>query len=300
MKDKTFNIITFDGGGLKGALSICIFEKIQKEFPDILKSVNMFGGTSTGSLIALGLAYGLSPTKIREFYSIDNAKYIFNKSYSEMIRPKYNNDNLKEVLLSIFPENLRLKDLEKLVVIPSFYIGNETSSWKPIFYNNIPNSPTEDARVVDVAMSSSAAPVFFPTYQHHLDGGLIATNPSISCIVYAMEKELGKHIEKMRLLSIGTGYVYNSIKKDTTKWGAVDWIINKEPDLPIISIVLEGNSQMSQVFSEKLLENNYHRLNPRMTKDVSMDDYDSIEYLVSLGENYDIDNTIRWIRDKWN
>ncbi|MGO0916601.1 hypothetical protein ACTPEM_26850, partial [Clostridioides difficile] len=42
-----------------------------------------------------------------------------------------------------------------------------------------------------------------------------------------------------------------------TEWGAIDWIINKEPDLPIISITLEGNSQMSQLFSQKLLGDNY-------------------------------------------
>ena len=66
------------------------------------------------------------------------------------------------------------------------------NNWKAIFYNNIPNSPTEDFTVVDVAMASSAAPVFFPSYKCHIDGGIIATDPSLVSIVYAIEKELGK------------------------------------------------------------------------------------------------------------
>lgn len=299
MESSNFNIVTFDGGGLKGSLSITLFERLQKEFPNIMNSVNMFGGTSTGSLIALGLAYGLSPTKIKEFYSIDNAKYIFNKSYNEMMRPKYNNENLKKVLLSIFPEDLRLKDLGKLVVIPTFYLGSETSEWKAIFYNNLPNSKTENARVVDVAMASSAAPVFFPTYQSHLDGGMIATDPSLACIIHAIDKELSMDVDEIRLLSIGTGYVYNSIKEDTTKWGILDWLVNKSPGLPIISVTLEGNCQMSQLFSKKLLKDNYYRLNPKMGRDVSMDNYEAIPYLMSLGENFDLDDINIWMREKW-
>lgn len=300
MEKSTFNIITFDGGGLRGSLSIGIFERIQKEFPDIIRTSNLLGGTSTGSLIALGLAYGVSCNEIKELYSIEKAKYIFSKSYSEMLRPKYNNDNLKEILLSIFPEDLKLKDLGKLVVIPSFYIGNETSSWKPIFYNNIPNSSTENARVVDVAMSSSAAPVFFPTYKNHIDGGIMATDPSLACIVYAMGKELGKSCDNMRLLSLGTGYSFNSIKQDTTSWGAVDWIISKNPDFPIISITLEGNAGMSQIFSEKLLEDNYNRINPRLDRDIGMDDCEALDYLIDMSQNYDIKDHIKWMKDKWN
>ena len=296
MKNSNFNILAFDGGGLKGALSISILERIVKEYPNLLNNINMFGGTSTGSLIALGLAYGVSPKEIKELYSIENSKYIFNKSYAEILRPKYENKNLKEVLLSIFPEELELKDLNKLVMIPSFYIGNEENAWKPVFYNNMPNSFTKTSKVVDVAMSSSAAPVFFPTYNHHVDGGIIATDPSLACIIHAIDS--GFKLKNTRLFSIGTGYVYNSIKADTTEWGAIDWIINKEPDLPIISITLEGNSQMSQLFSQKLLGDNYYRLNPKMEKDVAMDDCDALEYLMSLGENCDIKDAFGWIKKK--
>lgn len=300
MDKANFNIVTFDGGGLRGALSIGVFERIQREVPDIIRNTNLLGGTSTGSLIALGLAYGVSSNEIKQLYSIENSKYIFSKSYSEIIRPKYNNDNLKEILLKIFPEDLKLKDLGKLVVIPSFYLGSDTSSWKPIFYNNIPNSSTENARVIDVAMSSSAAPVFFPTYKNHIDGGIMATDPSLACIVYAMGKELGKKCEDMRLLSLGTGYNFNSIKQDTTSWGALDWIMSKDPDLPIISLTLEASAQMSQIFSEKLLGNNYNRVNPRMDRDIGMDDYEALNYLVDLSNSYDIEDDISWMREKWN
>ncbi len=260
----------------------------------------MISGTSTGSLIALGLAYGMRPDEISKLYSKENLDYIFDKSYSQISRPKYDNNHLKEILLSVFPENLKLKDLGKLVIIPTFYLGNKDNSWKAIFYNNIPNSETEDYRVVDVAMASSAAPVFFPSYDCHIDGGIIATDPSLASIIYAIDDELGKSMDQIRLLSFGTGYCYNSIKEDTSKWGAIEWVTSKDPDLPIISVTLEGNAQLSQVFSKKLLDNNYYRVNPKMDKDISMDDTKEIDYLLKLADEYNIKECVNWINSKWN
>ncbi len=300
MGESTFNIVTFDGGGLRGALSIGIFERLQIEFPDLVRTTNLFGGTSTGSLIALGLAYGISCSEIKELYSIENSKYIFDKPHSELLRPKYDNHNLKEVLLSIFPENLKLKDLGKLVVIPSFYIGDEATSWKPIFYNNVPNSPTENARVIDVAMCSSAAPIFFPPYKNHIDGGIVATDPSLASTIYAMADELGRSCDDIRLLSMGTGYNFSSIKEDTTSWGAIDWIISKNPDFPIVSMTLDGSAIMSQMFSKKLLEDNYRRIDKRLERNIGMDDCEALGYLKELARSYDIENDVAWLESKWD
>ena len=298
--NSTFNILSFDGGGIRGTLSANLLERIQNEIIDMVKITNLISGTSTGSLIALGLAYGMTPKEVSNLYSKANIEYIFDKSYSQISRPKYNNDNLKEVLLSVFPERLKLKDLGKLVVIPSFYIGDEYNSWKAVFYNNIPNSETEDYTVIDVAMASSAAPVFFPSYNRNIDGSIIANDPSLVSIIYAIDKELGKEVDKIRLLSFGTGYCYDSIKEDTSKWGAIEWITSKEPDLPIISIMFEGNSQLSYTFSKKLLGNNYYRINPKMDEDIAMDDTEAINYLINLAKEYEIKQCVNWLNDKWN
>ena len=300
MDNTTFNILSFDGGGIRGTLSANLLERIQNEIIDMVKITNLISGTSTGSLIALGLAYGMTPKEVSNLYSKENIEYIFDKSYSQISRPKYNNDNLKEVLLSVFPERLKLKDLGKLVAIPSFYIGDEYNSWKAVFYNNIPNSETEDYTVIDVAMASSAAPVFFPSYNRNIDGSIIANDPSLVSIIYAIDKELGKEVDKIRLLSFGTGYCYDSIKEDTSKWGAIEWITSKEPDLPIISIMFEGNSQLSYTFSKKLLGNNYYRINPKMDEDIAMDDTEAINYLINLAKEYEIKQCVNWLNDKWN
>ena len=88
MSNSTFNILSFDGGGIRGALSINLLEKIASEKNSIVKNTNMISGTSTGSLIALALAYGLTPAEVSNLYSKENIEYIFNKPHSQISRPK--------------------------------------------------------------------------------------------------------------------------------------------------------------------------------------------------------------------
>ncbi len=298
--DSTFNILSFDGGGIRGILSIALLEKIQGENKNVISEANMISGCSTGSLIALGLAYGVSVEKIKQLYSKETSKYIFQKEHNNMIRPKYDNNNLKEVLKSIFPEDLRLGDLNKLVVVPSFYLGSNKSSWKPVFFNNLPDSDTLNLKVIDVAMASSAAPVYFPSYNRYIDGGVVATDPSLASVIYAMTEENIQGINKIRLLSIGTGYVYNSIKEDTTKWGALNWIDGKNPSLPIITVNFEANLKLSQLFCDQLLGENYLKVNPKLGKDVGLDDVNSIDYLLDVANKYNYGETYDWMGNIWN
>ena len=73
----TFKILTFDGGGVKGALSARILKRICEKFPRLLDEVDLFAGTLTGSLIALSLAYGRDANFVDNLYSQINTKKIF-------------------------------------------------------------------------------------------------------------------------------------------------------------------------------------------------------------------------------
>ena len=53
---KLFQIMTFDGGGIRGALVAALVQRLEKEFHELLSNVDLFAGTSTGSAIALTLA----------------------------------------------------------------------------------------------------------------------------------------------------------------------------------------------------------------------------------------------------
>ena len=53
-----FQIMTFDGGGIRGSLVAALLRRIEQDIPELLANVDLFAGTSTGSAIALSLAFG--------------------------------------------------------------------------------------------------------------------------------------------------------------------------------------------------------------------------------------------------
>ena len=98
--------------------------------------------------------------------------------------------------------------MPKYVVIPSFRLnGSDSDSWRPIFLNNFPESNNKHVTVIDADLYSSAAPIYFPSYKSHVDGGLIANNPSTAAIAMAADPYYANQIgDDICLLSIGTGF----------------------------------------------------------------------------------------------
>ncbi|MEJ8554912.1 patatin-like phospholipase family protein [Tepidibacter sp. Z1-5] len=301
MSKKKYRIMAFDGGGIRGVLSATILKRLEKENPRLIKSTDLFAGTSTGSFIALGLAYGLSVKEILNLYSMVNCKYIFSPKYNELFRPKYNNKHLKEVLMSVFPKNLKLKDLKKKVLIPSFeVISKNNGSWKPKFYTNFEDKGTANEYVIDVALYSSAAPIYFPSHKKHIDGGIIANNPSLASICVAKDPNgANKKLEDIRLLSIGTGFTLTNIKADTRKWGAIEWGLNQNPPYPLLNILFEGNTDADTYYSRELLKDNFFRTNPQLSKSIDLDSCKEIPYLINVADSCDITFINNWINDKW-
>jgi uncharacterized protein len=298
----TFNIMAFDGGGVKGCLSATLVNRLYELNPDIIEKTSLFSGTSIGSIIALALAYGLNPRDIRDIFNEENVKTVFTPSYSELVRPKYNNHNLKQLLLRIFPKDLKLKDLKKYVIIPTFSLGcqGEDESWQPVFLNNLPWSTTSETYVIDAALSSSAAPIYFPSHEGCIDGGVVANDPSLVALIHAIDREgLNESLDNIRLLSIGTGYKSECIEGSTTGWGAIEWVTHKNPSTPLLALMFNANTSLSCSLCSKLLDQNYFKLNPNLSRGIALDSYSQLNYLRKLGENYNLDRAVSWIQNNY-
>lgn len=69
-------------------------------------------------------------------------------------------------------------------------------------------------------MRSTAAPTYFATYQNHVDGALFDQDPSSTALVLAMSpKRLAIPLDRILLLSLGTGRVARYIEGDAHDWG---------------------------------------------------------------------------------
>ena len=72
--DKRYVVLSIDGGGVRGMMSVEIMIYIEKELSEklgkpvkITDVVDLVIGTSAGGVIAMGLAYGYSALEMKDF-----------------------------------------------------------------------------------------------------------------------------------------------------------------------------------------------------------------------------------------
>src|SRR5690554_1646152 len=106
--NSTFKILSIDGGGIRGLYSAQLLAVLEKRVSGrLVDYFDMICGTSTGGLIALGLAIGIPASTIADFYfekgpQIFPARYRWIRLLSQLLgRGKYSNAALKYALTSV-------------------------------------------------------------------------------------------------------------------------------------------------------------------------------------------------------
>ena len=65
----TFRILCLDGGGIRGVMPALILQEIEQQLGSPLKNhFDLIAGTSTGSILAVGIALGKSPEELLNLY----------------------------------------------------------------------------------------------------------------------------------------------------------------------------------------------------------------------------------------
>ena len=210
-------VLSIDGGGIKGLLVLELLALIEKKTgKHITELFDMIGGTSVGALIATLLTIkdpktgkpkftskALKEELIKHYPNFFVAKW--NSCYG-VIREKYKITPVRNILQQLAGDALFGDAL-----IPTFVTAFNVSGESKYHKLSILGSYTYNDKgktVVDVALSSMSAPVFFKPHQSsdgkiYLDGGLVANNPSL--LAYCQAKEHFQHASRLVLLSIGVG-----------------------------------------------------------------------------------------------
>jgi len=300
-RERTYRIVALDGGGIRGILSSVLLQRLESRMPGVLEKVDLFAGTSTGGIIALGLAAGLKPEAFVTLYA-NHAAVVFDDSFLDDLRDfgrligaKYDLKNLGRILEGVFGKK-RLKDLNARVVIPSFDLDNEGEKrrprmWKPKFFHNFPGPDSDgEELVVDIALRTCAAPTFFPTYQGYIDGGVVANNPSMAALAQAVDRQTGRQeLSGIRLLSLGTGLNPAYIKGDRRDWGLAQWA------RPLLALMLEGMMGVADYQCERLLGGRYFRLQPLLLEPIGIDAVDKVSDLMRYASQVRLAKAIRWL-----
>jgi len=299
-----YRILSLDGGGIRGVLTLMLLRRIEANRPGFLSSVDLFAGTSVGGILALALALGLSPAECGDLCD-EISRAVFADSPLDDLRDlgnavgaQYSNANLKRLLAGRFG-NRALGDLPKKVLICAFDLDNEPANpqtlrtWKPKFFHNFPGPGTDAGeRVVDVALRTSAAPTYFPIYQGYIDGGIVANNPSMCALAQALDSSTGRQkIEDVAMLSLGAGRVLHFLTARDADWGWAQWA------RPLIDLILEeGNGSIADYQCRRVLGERYHRLDPVLPEPIRLDDLERLPRLKEIAAEVDLAATLNWLQ----
>lgn len=232
-------ILSLDGGGIRGLISVEILAKIEQELrvrekKPLLVLADYFdfiAGTSTGALIAAALSIGMSMDEIRRFYVQSGedmfARRLWIPYLGKAMGHEYDSKELKKELQAIFGKETTLgSDKLKTLLLIVMHNVKTDSPW-PLSnnpyakYNDLESNGEESnlhLPLWQLLRASTAAPTYFEPEiiqignQHFsfVDGAMTPyNNPAFQA--YLMSTLNAYHInwdrgeEKLLLVSVGTG-----------------------------------------------------------------------------------------------
>jgi patatin-like phospholipase/acyl hydrolase len=294
---RQYRVVSIDGGGIRGLVTTILLQRIVATpgLEHFLDSIDLIAGTSTGGILALGVAHQLDLNRIRDVYITKGAK-IFDDTWlddlvdlGKLRGADYDTGPLRRELKKLFGR-ATLGELKRRVLIAAFDLDNEDPdpekrTWKPKLFHNYPGPNNDRASLaLDVALYTAAAPTYFPSVDGYIDEGVYANNPAMCAL------------DDVVLLSLGTGTSLQYIKGKSHDWGYAQWV------KPLINLMLDGTAGIADYQCRQMLGDRYHRLAPVFPAGttVPLDAIDKIPYMIEFAEAVPIDETIDWLKHTWN
>lgn len=322
---KPFRVLTIDGGGMRGLYTASLLNFLVKRFdsdvinPDIGKSFDLICGTSTGAILACGLAAGIPLDKIRNLYieqgieifpsPLPKDKGIYLWAFKHRKKPASRADVLKSVLIKTFEDLTMHQVYERRKIalcIPSVKaINHKARVFKTP--HNAGKHKDNNYLLSDICLASSAAPIFFPlacqtdpddthNIQHYVDGGLWANNPVMVGLIEALS--MAQSTQEIEIISIGTcdqpsGDPYSLENSD---WGLLDWRVGVQIVEMSMSAQSYGYASMAKFLADyfssigrsiKIIRFDESKKSPEQYSAIGLDKADkiAISTLISLAES---------------
>lgn len=255
------HVLALDGGGMRGLYTASVLETVstriaeaKSELPhNVGKAFDLIAGTSTGAILAAGLANGVSLSAIKELYC-EHGEQIFPDPIPEYHRslrlwlkfrfflwcirhrnkPGSDGKRLRRALSDIFGTTtlgeLYARTKVGLCITATTLHNHEPRVFKTSHLSNN-HKRDNNLTLVDACLASAAAPVFLPlsstngksNAERHIyaDGGLWANNPVVIAITEALA--MASDTQPIRILSVGTCPPPVGEAPDTLNRGLKDW-----------------------------------------------------------------------------
>ncbi|MEY2518018.1 MAG: cGAMP-activated phospholipase [bacterium] len=283
----TFQILALSGGGFRGLFTSSILARLEEQAGRPLhECFDLIAGTSAGGILALGLAMGKKAETIRDMF-LRHGEEIFPRGevptswvarkraqLSEWRHPKYDGTVLRTKIEGVLGADAKLGDAKTRVLIPTVNMTKGSVQMFKTAHN--PKFMTDyKLNAVDIAMATSAAPLYFPMAEvgnsYFIDGGVVANAPDL-CALHEAIQFLDQKIEDVSVMSIGTTTSKFSLPTSAGRdFGQRDWLKNSR--LP--STIISSQQQLVDFMLKHQLGGRYLRFDEEpsaeQTSDLGMD-----------------------------
>ncbi|HEY0170026.1 MAG TPA: CBASS cGAMP-activated phospholipase [Pyrinomonadaceae bacterium] len=290
-----FRILSIDGGGIRGIIPALVLAEIERRTGKrVCELFDLIAGTSTGGILALGLAKPRpGGARVPQYAARDLVKLyedqggrIFSNSLLHRIFAlgntldnKYPSGPMEDVLAEYFGDAMLSEALTQ-VLIPSYEIEKRSAFF---FKSHKANGDTLDRGeqredydylMRDVARATSAAPTYFEPglvagedcRYALIDGGTYANNPAMCALAEAIcATRFNKRLDEVFMVSLGTGQQTDKRPipyREAKGWGTLGWATS------ILSVVFDGVGDTVDFQTNLILKSGpragYHRLQVKL------------------------------------
>ena len=308
-------ILSLSGGGIRGIFQAVYLREIEALIGKPVRGCfDLIAGTSTGAIIALGVALGTDLSKIVELFEIhggtifpDSVRRSANRTISWLCRgPRYDPEPLHKQLVEVFQADgtrqLQIKDCHPPVVIAAATLDKyQIRTFTTLERCGASDSRDGELFAADVALASAAAPLFFPAFRPrgrtlsgqirteertYVDGGIWANNPTLWALIQA-HRHMGIPFADIRVVSVGNGEVpAGAVGIDFNNLSRAKMLS------PVLDMMFSTQSELSDLAAAYLLDDENMtgsrmlRINVQLDKLVALDNVaDAIRRLKPLAEH---------------
>lgn len=269
-------ILSVDGGGVRGIIPALALAALERTTGRPARDhFDFLAGTSTGALIAAGLAVGISAERLVSLYRTRAPRLFRSHPWIAFLRQvvtghKYNSPDLHRLILAELGEQAgwRLNDVPSdiLVTAKGLDDGHPWYFVKDRLGEN--SSRTGQLSLAGCLTASAAAPTYFQPWSIDgigllVDGGAgVAGNPVYQACVEAFEYTDAYRPSETTVVSLGTGRFLDR-PRPTWLWQWLWWILAE--------LLRSPGEQQTELVQRHYSEAAFYRIDVRLPRDYPLD-----------------------------
>jgi hypothetical protein len=270
----TYHVLALSGGGYRSLYTATVLAELETVLGrPIASHFDLICGTSAGGMLALGLAAEIPAIELKALFEehgsrIFGCRSLLRQLLGFWLTAKHDSTGLREVLTERF-QGTTIGDLKHRVLVPAV----NYSTGRGQFFKT-PHHPSFELdhrmKVVDVALATAAAPVYFPLSRNDrgvfADGGLVGNAPGLFGL-HEVKTFLSPNQEALiRVLAIGTMTIGATVRGSASldrgfgKWRG-----------GLFDLVISAQESSVDYMLRQSLGNNYFQIDDKATPDQSKD-----------------------------